>query len=123
MFGALCFTNTVSSFINLRYPGNLLVLKCMSVNLRYPGNLLVLKCMFKNVWTFIINSKKKYHNPILFQATQPVKKVSSGTKRKASLMDKSCKDHTAKKQKMAEAKPSTASSKPAKKPGVKWIKW
>ena len=67
--------------------------------------------------------KQKFHNLILFQATQPVKKVSSGTKRKASLMDKSCKDHTAKKQKMTEAKPSTALSKPTKKPDVKWIKW
>ena len=106
MFEVLCFTNTVSS-----YPGNLVLLKTYaSQNIRTCLN---------------INHpfKQKFHNLILFQATQPVKKVSSGTKRKASLMDKSCKDHTAKKQKMAEAKPSTALSKPTRKPDIKWIKW
>ena len=57
-----------------------------------------------------------------YQATQPGKKVSTGTKREASLMDKARKDHSAKTQKMAEAKPK-ATSTPAKKQVVKWIKW
>lgn len=50
---------------------------------------------------------------------------SSGAKRKASLMDKSRKDHAAKRQKMTEAKPKSAASQPiivtGKKSNIKWI--